>query len=206
MLCAAGAPTDASSAADNGMRLVRGDSEGAASSTASSPPPQQQAAGQTLRKKSVSFADEPALSAAQPAEAPQGRGMKKGFLDRPRPALKKTSSTESEEVSSSQQEVPPDAASQRLIDEGRDAAFSGSVVEREPEALQQSSGGHHHGGDVPANRGTVDALLREGAKQLRPTHEEVAPQAPAGAKKVSRFRQQRAGLSATEAAHQTSFA
>ena len=160
-------------------------SSAAASSSAASPPPREQAAGQRLRRKSVTFADEPMPRAPAPAEAPQQRGIRKGFLDRPKPVLKKTSQPARASEEAPAREAAVDAAEQRRIAEGRDAAFSGTVVERVPEEKQEGLG-------VSSSAGGQDALgMQIGAGLLQPDAEPAAAQAPV--KKVSRFRQQRAG-------------
>lgn len=187
--CCVGLET-AESVADNGAGKLQEDSA-AGSASAQSPPEQHSASGQSLRRKSVSFADEPNLTVPPPeAQLPQQRGMKKGFLDRPKPALKKSPkpAQASGEATVSLEEVDrSDPASRRHIDEGRDAAFSGKVVERVPEAEQQGfrvdtgeSGSHArcmpHAGAAEEHQGA---------------HQGVA-QTPV--KKLSRFKQQRAGI------------
>ncbi|CAL8464534.1 g4069 [Coccomyxa elongata] len=81
------------SVTDNGVEKPREDTV-AGSATAHSPPALHPTSGQSLRRKSVSFADEPNLAVPPPeAQLPQQRGMRKGFLDqpKPKPALKRSS-------------------------------------------------------------------------------------------------------------------
>ena len=179
--CIVGLQT-AESVADNGVGNLKEDSV-AGSATAQSSPEQEPATGQGLRRKSVSFADEPVLAAPLPeAQLPQQRGMKKGFLDRPKPALKKSSMPARalrDATGSLDQVGRSDAASQRHADEGRDAAFSGKVVERAPEAVQQGFGVGPGNTASPAGAAT-EQVVHQGAAQTP-------------VKKLSRFKQQRAG-------------
>lgn len=162
----------------------------AGSATVQSTPAQRPASGQSLRRKSVSFADEPSLAAPPPdAQVPQQQGMKKGFLDRPKPALKRSSKLAQSvgQATLSKEEVEhSDAVSQRLADEDRDTAFSGKVVERVPDAVQQGS-------RAATGKGGSDArcMPHKGAAKEQVVHQDAA-QTPV--KKLSRFKQQRAGI------------
>jgi hypothetical protein len=128
----------------------------------------------------------------------QQGGLRKGFLDAakpaPKPVLKKVSSFDGSEAraQASRQEEEAAQREQELAraEEGRQAAFSGSVVERE--VLEPVAGTHDgiNGSGSPSMQ-----PFATGATGHMPTLPE-GQQAQAGAttKRVSRFKQQRAGL------------
>ena len=141
----------------------------------------------TGRRRSVTFAEAPAARAFEDAAQPKSPGLRKGFLGKPKPALRKTSSItdDSSSVSTTQKAPKHVEASgstsryreqlQSDVDEGRDAAFSGQVVER-PISIQTEATAEHVIDTDPV-RHAVSERHAEGSEQ--------------SARKVSRFKQQR---------------
>ncbi len=174
----------------------------------------------------MTFADAPAAEAPdvcrvvqqEPAarsssNKPNQAGLKKGFLDRPRPVLKKTSSiTEREEAlkaaaagtaaaaaERAAQEQQEDPLERRQVDEGRDAAFSGRVMERVPgaraEAAASAAASSGSGSSIGHAAGAAAAAVPERPEAGMEKAAMAEPAASAGepaVKKVSRFKQQRA--------------
>ncbi len=188
--CIVGLQT-AESVADNGVEKPQEDSV-AGSATAHSPPALHPSSDQSLRRKSVSFADEPNLAVPPPeAQLPQQRGIRKGFLDqpKPKPALKRSSKpaqAPGEATKFLERVEQSNAASQRHVDEGRDAAFSGKVVERVPEAEQQG-----FRVDTRESGSHANCMPHAGSAEDEEVAYQSAAQTPV--RKLSRFKQQRAG-------------
>jgi hypothetical protein len=152
----------------------------------------------SLRRKSVKFADAPLTqppadpSAQKEARKAGQQGLKKGFLVQPKPALKKTSSL-------SEQAATPARGHLAAKDQwefreggtdGRDAAFSGRVLERDPLAVS----GVQHG---MVGQGAAFSMANEqqgGAGRCDTSSGDAAQQGQPPGKKVSRFKQQRSGL------------
>lgn len=167
--------------------------------TSASHPAQQPAAGEMLRRRSVTFADEQPASTAAPLEdqnqkkfKAQQPGMKKGFLDRPKPALKKSSVRAWPAAQAASGPVKQsDTEDRKESEAGRDAAFSGTVVEREPTRPYKASGGLYGASQADSTqRDSVSLpMLPRETEQQQPIPGNVVPPV---AKKVSRFKQQRA--------------
>ena len=124
-------------------------------------------AQENMPKKSVTFG--PAETAGKAGH--RQSGLKKGFLDTPKPVLKKASSIR-EPMLPSQASPAVLASEQQGWEEGREAAFSGRVVERDAGA-------------------TMQPVMEE---ERMPTPANGHAQAALPVKRVSRFKQQRGGM------------
>lgn len=155
----------------------------------------------TGRRRSVTFGEAPETEKLKASAQPQSQGLRKGFLGKPKPVLKKTSSI-SEECSLVQRSssdrlclqlarpiISPramehtdhESASLHSLSRGespaewnqaREAAFSGEVVER-------------HVGPQAGRLQHTDAI------NLEPPCPEGVPSVQQSGKKLSRFKQQR---------------
>lgn len=141
--------------------------------------------GKSGRRRSVTFAARPQVEDASSAGLQQSQGLRKGFFGKPKPVLKKSSSISNESVSTEdwcQSSFPEETRrsdftggrqAQNTLDEGRDAAFSGHVIERSMSPSTHS-------------------ILQESAKPLVASQADVGGHEVAhGSKKVSRFKQER---------------
>ena len=124
-----------------------------------------------MPKKSVTFG--PAEAAARAGS--RQSGLKKGFLDAPKPVLKKVSSVHDPEKPSHTGGPLVPASEQEGWDEGREAAFSGRVVERNAST---------------AATAMQPAMEEKGLSRPANGHGQASP----AVKRVSRFKQQRAGM------------
>lgn len=138
----------------------------------------------------MTFSDVP----GEPSKARQQGGLRKGFLDAakaaPKPALKKVSSFDEPEAraGASRQEAAAAQRDEQLarVEEGRQAAFSGNVVERD---VGEPALGTRNG-----TRGVGSPGMQPHATSRVPTLPEGQAQEGVPTKRVSRFKQQRAGL------------
>ena len=143
--------------------------------------------GGTGRRRSVTFAEAPAVRAFEDAVQLKSPGLRKGFLGKPKPALRKTSSITDDSSSVSTLQKAPEHLNasgrtsryreqlQSELDEDRKAAFSGKVVERPISSQTGAAAGHVV--DTAPVRHAVSERHAEGSEQ--------------SARKVSRFKQQK---------------
>ena len=132
-------------------------------------------------KRSVSFAEAPLRQGSEATAQPKAQGLKKGFLGRsPKSVLKKTSSqlddsSPSHERFENTGHTAPAVGSrgqaQAEIDQGRDTAFSGKVVERS-------------GSSAALHYPPCASAAGQGSNQRHPVD---------SIKKVSKFKQERQG-------------
>lgn len=95
--------------------------------------------GKTGRRRSVTFAEAPLVEGAEQGRQPKSSGLRVGFLGKPKPVLKRTSSV-SDDGSTAVDRQPPERQgpsdltetrqAQSRKDEVRNPAFSGHIVER----------------------------------------------------------------------------
>ncbi len=143
--------------------------------------------GKPGRRRSVTFAEVPLVEGSGRSGQPKSPGLRKGFFGKPKPVLKRTSSISDDSSSTVDRLLPEDRDSsessrtrqaQSSIDDARDEAFSGHVVERsvshvtEPALMYNVSPG-----PWPASQ-----VSRESQTEVSPHHPHL---------KVSRFKQQR---------------
>ena len=137
------------------------------------------------RRRSVTFAEAPLMEGSGRSGQPKSPGLRKGFFGKPKPVLKRTSSISDDSSSTvdklmpehgdSSESIDPRQA-QSDIDDARDEAFSGHVVERCVSHGREPLLAHSI---IPTAAGHP-----EGKSQTRVTPQDPYP-------RVSRFKQQR---------------
>ena len=145
------------------------------------------------RRKSVTFSDVP----GEPSKPRQQSGLRKGFLDAPKPVLKKVSSFDEPETRAEARRQEEDAAQREeqlaRVEDGRQAAFSGNVVERTVGPAHKTPNGVN-GGSSDGMQPSAEAGSAVAGVGRMPAMPERQTQESTPTKKVSRFKQQRAGL------------
>ena len=95
--------------------------------------------GKSGRRRSVTFAEAPLVQGSGRSGQPKSPGLRKGFFGKPKPVLKRTSSISDDSSTTVDKLMPEHGDSsesigirqaQSDIDDARDEAFSGHVVER----------------------------------------------------------------------------